>query len=408
MNKSDLKVIRGGALGRPLPEHKFVDAYVTNTRLMGVLVIYLKWRLSGALAEAKRSRILHQFFYIETTEEGIESYRGIYGDDEYELRDAEQFMLGGLGAEKVMLSMNEAAWLVQEFAKMNAAFGRPLPDETRDYAFVLERETSIEEEREDRLFRLLCGRIDNDNQLINYYLMRYFAGDFYPVDKLSARPIPHDLAEGMESSTLCLNEIRAERGGVGEKSYVCESVVEGDAGHRILVSEITLSGGKGAGRRVAGLEIHANFAISDAEAAMKLARPEYVTVYEIAGSVDHVLDELDERYLGALQNLTEGGKLYVSFKDDNRHVSSPVYRLNDDVKEILYVTVEDQLVVGAYTLPAIRTLENKLMMSSFARQLIEVAKYEFKEQILYDYTLGPGEDFVRYVDEIMDPPSDGE
>ena len=34
-------------------------------------------------------------------------------------------------------------------------------------------------------------------------------------------------------------------------------------------------------------------------------------------------------------------------------------------------------------------------------QLIEAAKYEFKEPILYDYTMGYGGDFVRYVDDIM-------
>ncbi|MDR1815203.1 MAG: hypothetical protein LBR00_00770 [Clostridiales Family XIII bacterium] len=403
MNKSDLKVIRGGALGRPLPEQKFIDAYVTNTRLMGVLVIYIRWKISGALAERKQSRSLHQFFYVETTEEGIESYRGIYGEDVEELREAEQMMLGGLGADKVMLTMNEATWLVQEFAKLNKKLGLPLPDEVSDYSFVLERETSIDKAREDRLFRMICGKITNDNQLINYFLMRYYARDFYPVRMLAAQgtAIPEDLAGDLEWATLCLNEIREEKNDDGERVWLCESVVEEDRGHRILVSELALTGPKGPERRVERFSVLSSFSISPAEAAMKLARPEFVTVYEIAGPVDNVLDELDERYLGALQNLTEGGKLYVRFMDDNRHVGLPVYRLNDDVREILYVTVEDQLIVGAYTLSGIRLLENKLMLSPIARQLIEVAKYEFKEQILYDYTLSYGGDFVHYVDEVM-------
>jgi len=401
MNKNDLTVIRGGAIGRPLPEQKFIDAYATNTRLMGVLVIYIRWKLSGELAERKGSRSLHQFFYIETTEEGIESYRGIYGEDAEELREAEQVMLGGLGADKVMLTMNEAAWLIQRYAELNKKFGTPLPDEVQDYAFVLERETGIDRAREERLFRMLCGKIDNDNQLINYFLMRYFAQDFYPVDMMSAVEIRHDLTGDLESSTLCLNEIREDKNDDGERVWLCESVVEEDRGHRIIVSELVLTGPKGAERRVERFSVHANFSISPAEAAMKLARPEFVTVYEIAGPVDEVLDELDERYRGSLQNLTEGGKLYVSFKSDNKHVSAQVYRLNDDVKEILYVTVEDQLVIGTYTLSGIRLLENKLMLSPVARQLIEVAKYEFKEQILYDYTLSYGGDFMRYVDEIM-------
>jgi hypothetical protein len=401
MEKSDLKVIRGGALGRPLPEQKFIDAYVTNTRLMGVLVVYIRWRLSGTLAEEKKSHSLHQFFYIEATEAGLESYQGIYGDDEEELREAEQMMLGGLGAEKKMLSLNEAAWLIRHFAEMNKKFGVPLPDEAHEYAFVLERETTIDRSREERLFRTVCGDVKNKNQLVNYYLMRYFAQDFYPVDMLSSASVPHDLMGGCESATLCRNEIRGGLNDEKEEVFICESVIEEDKGHRIVVSELKLSGGPENGWQVASMEIHSCFAISPAEAAMKLSRPEFVTVYEIAGLVDNVLDELDQKYVGALQNLTEGGKLYVRFMEDNRHVTSSLYRLNDDVKEILYVTVEDQLIIGAYTLSSIKRLENRLMLSPVARQLIEVAKYEFKEQILYDYTLSYGEDFVRYVDESM-------
>ena len=38
LQKSDLKVIKGGALSQRLPDEKFISAYATNTRLMGVLV----------------------------------------------------------------------------------------------------------------------------------------------------------------------------------------------------------------------------------------------------------------------------------------------------------------------------------------------------------------------------------
>jgi len=400
-------VIRGGKLGRPLPEERFVDAYATNTRLMGVLVVYIHWRLSGAFAKDGKSRSLRQFFYIETTEEGIESYRAILGDNEEELREAEQLMLGGLGAQKVLLTMNEAVWLVQEYAKMNKKFGTPLPDDVKGYAFVLERETNLDAAREKALFARLCGKITNDNHLINSFLMRYFAGDFYPVDMLASQPISHELTPELFCATLCLNEIRSQTKSKNSTTYFCESVVDDDDGHRIIASEITLTGNAGE-RTVADFHITANFAITDTEAAMKLSRPEYVTVYEIAGPVKNVIEELDERYRGALQNMTEGGKLYVSFMDDNRHINLPTFRINDDVKEILYVTVEDQLVVGAYTLAGVKRLENKLLLSPIRNQLIEVAKYEFKESILYDYTTSEGSDFVAYIQDVMGVEDDDE
>ncbi|MCL1895298.1 MAG: hypothetical protein FWG03_01990 [Clostridiales bacterium] len=395
-------MIRGGALSQPLPDEKFIDAYATNTRLMGVLVIYIKWQLSGAAAGKKQKRTLHQYFYIETTEEGIESYWGIYGDEEEELRVAEQTMLGGLGAGRVLLSMNEAVFLVQRYAEMTKGFGKALPDERGQYDFVLRREAALKPEREEALFRRLCGEIGSVNQLVNYFLMRYFAKDFMPVDMLSEEAIDHELLSTVGPATLCRNEITPpeDPSSLDEGAYICESVVEEDRGHRIILSEIRVRQKQGR-FVVTSFEIASMFAITPVEAAMKLARPEFVTVYEIAGSVDHVLFELDERYTGALQNLTEGGKLYIVFNEDNKHMNHGVYMLNDDVKEILYVTVEDQLIIGCYSLSGIKRLENRVLISRIAGQLIEIAKFEFKEPILYDYTMSFGGDFIRYVEEVM-------
>jgi len=402
LKKSDLKVIRGGALNPAQPDEKFIDAYATDTRLMGVLVIYIRWQLSGARAAGRKSRDLRQFYYIETTEEGIESYQGIYGDDEEELYYAEQSMVGGLGAGRVLLSMNEAVFLVQKFAEATRGFGKPLPDEREEYEFVLRREVALSPEREKNLFRRLCGEIGSVNQLINYFLMRYFGKDFFAASMLAAEGLKEDLLKDSGIATLCRNEISAPGKGPqsGDGLYVCESVIEEDRGHRIVVSEIGVAY-TDANYTVSSFEVCSVFAISPVEAAMKLSRPEFVTVYEIAGSVDIMLNELDDHYAGAMLKLTEGGKLYLVFNDDNRHLDKSVYLLNDDVKEILYVTVEDQLIIGSYTLAGIKRLENRLGLSRLGKQLIEVAKYEFKEPILYDYTMSYGGDFVRYIDEIM-------
>ncbi|GHU61697.1 hypothetical protein AGMMS49983_01870 [Clostridia bacterium] len=405
LNRRDLRVIEGGALQRAAPDEKFEGAYATDTRLMGVFVIYIKWQLSGLASARRKSRVLHQFYYIETTEEGIESYCGIKGQDEEELRLAEQTMLGGLGGTRVPLTMNEAIWLVREYAKQTKAFGKPLPDNTEDYAFVLAREVQMSPEREVMLFRKLCGEILGDFHLINYFLMRYFALDFYPVDMLSRGAAPHGLLPEAGYATLCRNDIESLNQGRKQETegrrYLCVSVIEEERGHRIVVSEIGVSENEEGTPIVMQFAVESSFAISEAEAAMKLSRPEFVTVYEVAGNVESVLDELDRRYASALQNLTEGGKLYISFFDDNNHVNKKEYLLNDDVKELLYLTVEDQLIVGSYSLSGIKRIENRMMLSRFARQLVEVGKYEFKEPMLYDYTMSYGGDFVRYVEEIM-------
>ena len=404
LQKSDLKVIRGGALSQCLPDEKFISAYATDTRLMGVLVIYVKWHLSGIAVAGKKSRVLHQFFYIETTEEGIESYRGIYGENKEDLTFAEQSMLGGLGAGRVPLTENETVYLVQQYAQMTRDFGNLLPDDPEEYNFILNRDAGLAPGLEDDLFWKLCGKITSENQLVNYFLMRYYAKDFFAARMLASASACLDCSQLADAglSTLCRNEIipPAKDGSPEDMFYVCESVLEEDRGHCIVVSEVGVSIERDR-PAISHFEVSSKFFISAAEAAMKLARPEYVTVYEISGPSDNLIAELDQRYIGSLQNLTEGGKLYIVFNEDNNHMGKRIYLLNDDVKEIIYVTVENQLIIGSYSLSGIKRIENRMMLSPVANQLFEAAKYEFKEPILYDYTMSYGGNFISYVENMM-------
>lgn len=62
MNKDNFKVIRGGLLDSANTSRKtFVSAYVTNTRLMGVLGMYIHFKLP----DNKALFDLHQFFYFD-------------------------------------------------------------------------------------------------------------------------------------------------------------------------------------------------------------------------------------------------------------------------------------------------------------------------------------------------------
>jgi hypothetical protein len=79
-----------------------------------------------------------------------------------------------------------------------------------------------------------------------------------------------------------------------------------------------------------------------------------------------------------------------------------VYRLNDDVKGMIYVTDDAQLILAAYSLPLIHRLERESQSWPFCRQLLPVAKYEFKEDIFYDFVRADIGDFIHYVNDICD------
>ncbi|MDR1043124.1 MAG: hypothetical protein LBL54_04385, partial [Clostridiales Family XIII bacterium] len=282
-----MKVIIGGAANVSADGgREFVSAYATNSRLMGVFVVHIHWEqkthpgmgvdqtLLGASGLGDTVD-LHQFFYMETTEIGIESYKSVWGEAAIRIMETEQSMTGGLGAKKIDLSEREARLLVRKCAEYNKRYGERLPEGEPEYSFLLSEPLDEPEDIEwDTLFAKICVSPENEYELINYFLMRYFAADEDAARYLTARnrtgkfPDPWRMPD-----TLCLNKTRTHRDEGGEQSYICESLIENGAGHRIVVSELGVFGGK-----VAAFGIINDFAISGAETAMKLERPEFITV----------------------------------------------------------------------------------------------------------------------------------
>lgn len=400
LDKHKFRVIKGGSeINISNAEKKFISAFVTNTRLMGVLVVCIHWQLIGK----NDSKSLHQFFYIETTEIGLESYMSVYGNNPKALLNAEQALAGGLGGEKVGLTENEACLLIQQYAEMTENFGEKLPGGLEEYEFILEMELAHTEQEDKALFKKTCVGITNVDQLINYFLIRYSSSDFVAADYLCYKPVARDIIPNSKNQILCINKIEKQIDENQNQSFLCESLIEDQMQYRILVTEIRL-----AGKLIASFEKISDFVITTPEAAMKLARPEYVTVYEIMDNRELVLESLEEMYPASLKKTTDTGKMFLMFKNTNDHLKESLYRLNDDVKGIMFVTDEDQLVVAGYTLPQIHKLENELQYSAFGNIVVAIAKYEFKESILYDFMQSSTGDFLHYMEYVSDYDPDNE
>lgn len=404
MDKSKFKVIKGGTgINITADNKKYISGFVTNTRLMGVLVIYVHWRVGGHVDTGKDGESLHQFFYIDTTEIGLESYMSVYGSNQRSLVETEQSLIGGLGGEKISLTEKEACLLIQEYAEMTENFGEKLPGGLEEYEFILEMEIEHTPSEDKALFKKTCVNITSAEQLINYFLIRYSSSDFVATDYLSYKPIDRDIIPNSKKQVLCVNKIESRFDENHNQSFICESLIEDQAQYRILITEIRLSG-----KLVSSMETISDFPISSAEAAMKLARPEFVTVFEIMDDRNSVIESLNEMYPAALKRNTETGKMYLMFKNSNDHLKESLYRLNDDIKGIVFVTDEDQLIVAGYTLPQIHKLENELQYSSFGNLVIALAKYEFKESILYDFMQSTTGDFLHYMEYVSDYDPDNE
>lgn len=393
LSKPKLTVIEGG-LSASINRRKksFISAYVTDTRLMGVLAVYARWNISDTASGTQ----LHQFFYIDCEEAGLQTYQSVMGDDFDEINYIEQALIGGLGAKKAELTERQLRGLLTYYAAFNRKHSIPLPDKYDDYSFIVEPETELEPDECNALMGMICGSISSNYQVVNYFLMRCFGRDSKGAAYLAAGNVDSELYYDYYPATFCKNVIDvSHRYDDGAVAYLCESLIELNNNYETVISRVVVKDLK-----VVALEKCSSFTVSAAEAAMMLTKPEFVTVYEVLLSdedMDNNIGELTIN-LDTVMSTHENGRMFMAFKKTNDHVDSKVFRLSNDVKGVYFLTDFGQLIAAAYTLSDIRYMEKKLKASPLAPFLMTTAKYEFKEPVLFEFVQSDFEDFDDFLD----------
>ncbi len=381
MTKPKLTVIEGGLAASIDKRPKyFLSAYVTDTRLMGVLAVHACWKIpyGDELSD------FHQFFYIDCEEMGLETYKSFLDSDPSEIEMAEQALVGGLGASKIEISERQLMGLLTEYRLFNENHKLPLPEKYEEYRFLIEPETILTPEESHILMKLICGEIRSDYQTINYFLMRCFGRDYTGAAYLSEGKFPLDLYDNYRQATFCKNVIDKDASYVdGATAYMCESLIEMNNCYETVISRVVVRDLK-----IVDFEHCSGFAVSSAEAAMMLSKPEFVTVYEVLLSEQDMDENIGELTitLNTVMSVHDNGRLFMAFKPSNSHVDSRIFRLSNDVRGIYFLTDYGQLIMAAYSLIEIQTLERKLAACPLAPFLMATAKYEFKEPVLFEFT----------------------
>lgn len=386
---------------------QFVSAYVTDTRLMGVVGLYIHWAVTGA-DDMKND--LHQFFYFETEEFGFEEYTSLKGNDVYELTRLEQSLFAGLGGKKVDLTEREAVYLLQTFAEFNKEHNIPLPQESiSEYSFLLDRDPGLSPKERAAVMNKMCTRIENEYQAIHYFLMRVFGRDFAGAAHLIKGNILLNIYLNLPISTMCMNTVdeqyaEADIDEVGEFTYMAESVLDCGDCYYLVISELEVD----EDLKITKFSARTSFRISPMEAAMKLRRPEFTTIYSMAVHPSRFETECTAITDRALSTEHENGKLYMMLHPHNDHVKLPVFRLSNDVKGMYYVSNYGQILAIAYTLEDIYLMERDLRRSPIGGALKTLAKYEFKEPLIYEFINSDFEDFNDFLDLVRDDSYDDE
>lgn len=392
-NQRNFKLIKGGNM--PRENKQFVSAYVTDTRLMGVVGLYIEWD------QFTRFYVndFHQFFYFDAEEFGLESYHDLTGVLEDEVELMEKKLFGGLGGKQIPLTEEEACYLVQTFAADTEALNCSLPARVESYEFILKRAVSLTAEEKKKVIQKMCTPIESDYQLIHYYLMRAFGKDkkgmAYLTPPDGEREQLQEIGEA-QPATLCKNTIEEFIDQDGVISYLNESVLEIGSRYKLAVSEIKVKNGL-----VVSAQRRSAFPISVQEVSMMLSRPEFVTVFEILISPDDFDSKFTVFSAGFMMTPHENGRLFMQFNKNNDHVKQRVFYLNNDVKGLYYITDYGQMILSAYTLQAIQQLETELQKSSLGMDILPTAKYEFKNPLLYEFINSDFEDFEDFLDSLQ-------
>lgn len=391
MDRSKLKVLPGGRSENLYADYRFIGGEITDTRLMGVLGMHLHWELPYPAAEPH----LHQYYYYDVEELGLETYRTYMGDDPTAVELACKNLFGGLGAKMKALNERESRYLAAEFISETKRKKLHLPEEAVDLEFITRTPVFLSREEQEALTAKICTEIRSDYQLIHYFLMRVFGMDLKGASYLCA---PGFLAVGgpqtflSEHATFLRNTIEEYRDESDRLSYLCESLVETENKHWLVMSELELAEG-----RIASSVRQSAFEISLYEASMMLSRWEYVTVYEILKDPDDFDMEFTSYTLGSMRTEHANGEMFMEFKKDNDHVDQRVFNLSDDINCLYYVTDFGQLILAAYSLEAIGLMEDRLHGSALSAAVFPTARYQFQEPVLYEFAQSDFEDFEEFL-----------
>ncbi len=386
-------VLKGGRGNDPLPVYSFVEAEITDTRLMGVLGLWVHWIRTNN--EADEERHIHMFFYYDVEELGLDTLSIYELYDEEHVNLAKRASFGGLGAEYVSVNEKECRFLINSFVKETIRRREELPREADYLGFVLENPPELSSDEICRLNLKMCTDLKNDYSIVHYYLMRGFGKDEEGVRLLRNPCADESFFDDLslqKHATFLKNQIEEFYNNDGRISYLSESLLESEGQHYLYISEIKIAGGFVCEARKKNC-----FAVSIQEASMLLSREEYVNVYHILCPMEDFDIDFAPVTVGTTRTEHENGDMYMDFKPNNNHVNEKEFKLYNDIRALYFVSDFGELVVAAYTPEEIKLAELRIRNSSIMPDTVLMAKMQFAHSVIYDFAQSDFTSFGEFI-----------
>ena len=399
------KVIDGGLMENSRDSRKkFISAYITNTRLMGVVGIFAHWKL----IDNEMNTEFYQCFYLDAEEYGFDSYEYVAGPDTPETEEkAEKLadrLMGGLGGVRVEISERETRSLVQDYVYLTLRQGLEIPEEA-DIEFIMKPGVRLNVTESRELMKKQCEELYSEYQLVNYFIMRCVGSDLEAARYLTKGYVRLKEFTDRKPATLHRNESEligqdmsegsAEGSFSTSRNYRCQSLIEGEDGYEVMISRVTVENMK-----VTKFEMISLDQVSSIEANMMTRREEYTLLGELYLDPEDFTKESTSYTRVSQETRYDTGRMFMIFNRTNAHVAERVYRIFDDVFGLYFITDSGQLLISSFDSGNLKALERDALIYLGRDNLEFVARYCFDVPVLYEFVKSGFDDFEYFVEAI--------
>ncbi|GAA0701483.1 hypothetical protein GCM10008904_07570 [Paraclostridium ghonii] len=359
---------------------KFIFAKVTNSRLMGSMGLIIGWE--------DKNDIFYQYFLIDAEGLGIADYVSLRNASYEELNREQERLMGGLGADRIQLTEEEALSLVNYYGKKTYYWEKELPGNVEEYIEFIEN-YEVKFDIFD-LYPKICKKIDNDIEFINYMTMRFIAWDKDSLKYFSNNEQIADMHITNINGALLKNKVNKK----DDNIYVCDVLYEDSDGYYTCKLAFNISY-KNDEYKIDSLMFTDKEGIYDFEVFDEISKSEYIAIYDLKDK-EKFLDKFYKLNPFVLKSELDLGVLFTRFNFDNNHVKEETYVINNDLSAIYY-QMNDKFFVATYN-PKDRLYINKLIQCNFKDYLYLEDEMFFEQNVLYDFVESESEDFFDFID----------
>ena len=358
----------------------FDYAKITKSRLMGSLGLIIKY--------VENENSMYQYFLLDGEGLGIADYVSLRNPSKKEAMNEEERLMGGLGENRIYIKEEVALFLVKHFGNKNIEYKKELPEPVEEYIDIINNYTT-DLTLED-VYPIICKRIDDEVEFINYMTMRFIARDRESLKYFSYNEeISNTYITNINGALLKNTVIKRS-----DDVYISQALYEDNDGYYTCKIAFNIDK-KEDGFKIKSLLVTNKEPMYDFEVFDEISKPEYIDIYKI-DKEEVFLDKFYNDNPFMLKSEMEEGVFFTRFNFNNNHVKENTYIINNDIKSIYY-QLKDEFFVGTYS-SRDRKYINKLLETNYKEYLAIKDSYYFEENVLYDFVESGSDYFEDFLE----------